>query len=110
MEEKWINLVIGPDGKATTVKDKYTVTICCDSEEEQERCIQQLMGLNWVPVSERLPENDEYVLITCQTQKGRKSVFRAYWDGKHWVGSGSMSTVTAWKPMPEPYSEERDTE
>lgn len=59
----------------------------------------------WIPVSERLPEDERMVLVTCQTKKGIRSTNRAYYDGKFWHGSGSMSGVTAWQPLPEPYKE-----
>lgn len=59
----------------------------------------------WIPVSEKLPEDERMVLVTCQTKKGIRSTNRAYYDGKFWHGSGSMSGVTAWQPLPEPYKE-----
>lgn len=61
----------------------------------------------WIPVEERLPEDDSMVLVTCQTKKGIRSVNRAYCDGAFWHGSGSMSGVIAWRPLPEPYRPER---
>ena len=61
----------------------------------------------WISVQERLPEDDRMVLVTCQTKKGIRSVNRAYCDGAFWHGSGSMSGVIAWRPLPEPYRPER---
>lgn len=58
---------------------------------------------DWIPVEERLPEDDNMVLVTCQTKKGTRNVNRAYCDGTFWHGSGSMSGVIAWMPLPEPY-------
>lgn len=57
----------------------------------------------WIPVTERLPENDEMVLVSCQTTKGVKNVNRAYYMNGSWHGSGSMSGVKAWQPLPDPY-------
>ena len=57
----------------------------------------------WISVEERLPEDERMVLVTCQTKKGIRSTNRAYYDGTFWHGSGSMSSVTAWCPLPEPY-------
>ena len=57
----------------------------------------------WIPVEERLPEDERMVLVTCQTKKGIRSTNRAYYDGTFWHGSGSMSSVTAWCPLPKPY-------
>lgn len=61
------------------------------------------MNNGWIPVEERLPEDERMVLVTCQTKKGIRSTNRAYYDGAFWHGSGSMSSVTAWCPLPEPY-------
>lgn len=61
---------------------------------------------DWIPVEERLPEDERMVLVTCQTKKGIRSTNRAYYDGAFWHGSGSMSSVTAWQPLPEPYKED----
>lgn len=61
---------------------------------------------SWIPVEERLPEDERMVLVTCQTKKGIRSTNRAYYDGAFWHGSGSMSSVTAWQPLPEPYKED----
>ena len=54
----------------------------------------------WIPVTERLPENDEMVLVSCRTAKGVNTVNRAYYMNGSWHGSGSMSGVKAWQPMP----------
>lgn len=61
--------------------------------------------LDWIPVKERLPENNDIMLVSCMTKKGVKNVNRAYYSDGHWHGSGSMSGVTAWMPSPEPYTE-----
>lgn len=68
-----------------------------------EKIIRKHMNDGWIPVEERLPEDDSMVLVTCQTKKGIRSVNRAYYDGAFWHGSGSMSGVIAWQPLPEPY-------
>lgn len=69
--------------------------------------IRKHMNDDWISVDERLPEDDRMVLVTCQTKKGIRSVNRAYCDGAFWHGSGSMSGVIAWRPLPEPYHPER---
>lgn len=61
---------------------------------------------DWIPCGERLPEDDRMVLVTCQTKRGIRGVNRAYYDGMFWHGSGSMSRVIAWQPLPEPYKGE----
>lgn len=62
---------------------------------------------NWIPVTENLPKEGEMVLVTCKTKKGVKSVNRAYQSNNTWHGSGSMSGVTAWMPLPQPYEDEK---
>ena len=59
----------------------------------------------WTPVSESMPEEGEYVLVTCVTKKGRRSVMRSYWTGSYWAGT--MAETVAWMPMPEPYGSDR---
>ena len=57
----------------------------------------------WIPCSERLPKSDYMCLVSCKTKKGVKSVNRAYYSDGFWHGSGSMSGVEAWMPLPEPW-------
>ena len=61
----------------------------------------------WIPVEERLPEDEEMVLVTCKTKVGRLSVYRAWRGGGYWHGTESISDVIAWQPLPEPYRPER---
>lgn len=69
-------------------------------------CVEVEEAPKWIPEKERLPENDEMVLVTCITKKGVRSVNRAYYSSGFWHGSGSMSGVIAWMPLPEPYRSE----
>lgn len=64
----------------------------------------------WIPCSERLPETDDMMLVTCKPKKGEPNVNRAYFMNGYWHGSGSMSNVIAWMPLPEPYKPERSEE
>ncbi len=61
------------------------------------------MILHWIPVEEQLPEASYMCLVSCKTKKGIQSVNRAYYDNGFWHGSGSMSGVEAWMPLPAPY-------
>lgn len=60
---------------------------------------------------ETFPEPEQMVLVSCKTKAGARNVNRAYFMDGYWHGSGSMSGVEAWMPLPEPYQEggENDT-
>ena len=78
--------------------------------ERIEEIIRKHMNDGWIPVEERLPEDEEMVLVTCQTKTGRKSVNRAWYGEGFWHGTGSMSGVIARRPLPEPYQPETETQ
>lgn len=44
------------DGTFSAYDDTYDITIHCEAEEEQKKVIECLRATNWIPVSERLPE------------------------------------------------------
>lgn len=58
----------------------------------------------WIPCSEALPDNEDYVFCTTETKKGLRQVVRGYYmhDVKDWA-CGMNRNVLAWAPMPEPY-------
>jgi hypothetical protein len=65
----------------------------------------------WIPVSERLPEEDEVVLGTNSSN----DLFETYtWDdcGEiKWYANGCFDVpVIAWMPLPEPYKAEMESE
>lgn len=60
----------------------------------------------WIPVTERVPEDDDIVLVSCRTKKGIDTINRAYYEDGFWHGSGSMSNVLAWQRLPDPYEGE----
>lgn len=90
----------------------YAMLRVSDFQKEADRVIYALADVdftgNWIPVTEALPDDDDLVLVTCQAKNGNRSINRAYYDGQFWHGSGSMSGVTAWMPLPKPYKEEQD--
>lgn len=58
----------------------------------------------WIPCTERVPEDTDYVLCTTETKKGIRQVVRGYFmpDLKQWV-CGMNSNVIAWQPLPTPW-------
>lgn len=72
---------------------------------------------DWIPCSEKLPENDDWVLSTVRywdkvedpIDEAFYVVERLFYDGKWRAAGGSKveqygdAKVLAWQPMPEPY-------
>jgi hypothetical protein len=58
----------------------------------------------WISVSERLPEGDTTVLVSCKTRRGTTFVRTGYCVDGSW--HLNCEGVTAWKPLPEPYKED----
>ena len=52
--------------------------------------------IEWNDALYELPKDDNVKLVICVTKAGKVSWNRAYYDGKFWHGSGSMSNVTYW--------------
>ena len=57
----------------------------------------------WIPVSERLPEDDTTVLVSCKTSRGTTFVRTGYCINGSW--HLNCYGATAWRPLPEPYKE-----
>ena len=63
----------------------------------------------WIPVSERLPEESEYYIITANDGVGHRTTFAKFQKkAKSWdlTGARSYWRVIAWMPLPEPYGKE----
>ena len=63
----------------------------------------------WIPVSERLPKDDEEVIISCTDDSGDTpfSYTTVAWHFKGtWLCKDDRCFfITAWMPLPEPYKE-----
>ena len=64
----------------------------------------------WIPISERLPEEKQSVLVWCPEYK---NMYCAYLENKNWWIFGAFSqiipnAVIAWMPLPEPYKAESE--
>lgn len=55
----------------------------------------------WIPVEERLPKNNQIVLVTEDGEV--KLCSYEFWYGYGYGFYGSRGKVTAWMPLPEPY-------
>lgn len=73
-------------------------------DELQEAIEQDEKENGWIPVSERLPEDDTTVLVSCKTRSGTTFVRAGYCIYGSW--HLNCEGVTAWRPLPEPYKED----
>lgn len=57
----------------------------------------------WIPCSERLPEENEVVLTKAQFKDDVKMAVSSRIDFNYWTGWGTREiNIVAWMPLPEP--------
>lgn len=82
------------------LKDALDIAISALEKQEADR---------WIPVTERLPEEDKGLLVTDEYGEIRHAVY-IDWLGKVEFRtieeSITLDDVKAWRPLPEPYTEE----
>ena len=71
--------------------------------EKIEKIIRKHMNDGWIPVDERLPDNNEDVLVT--TDVGL--ITFGYVSHGKWITDKEPDYPIAWRPLPEPYRLER---
>lgn len=101
-----------------------TIRVDKNTEEYQTKPLRKVPAIEpqqrWIPCSERLPENEEQVLIYAWNVHYVLAKYREIrtCDGVYkmaWVTEDAYSTpreikhkVICWMPLPEPYREEGD--
>ena len=92
------------------------VTDLCYGLNIAKDIIRKHMNDGWIPVDERLPENNKLVLVWARnTARGADewslgSYDNGFWALGSWGGSlvfPSQLEAVAWRPLPEPYRPER---
>ena len=114
-----MTLIQNKDGAFSAYDDAYDVVIHCETEEEQKKVIEHLESTNWIPVSERLPEEDGRYLVTfkygikvCMVGYGScKRTVLGYPIGHGWYSLEEAQyyaedSIIAWMHLPESYKEE----
>lgn len=106
------------DGAFSAYDDTYDIVIHCESKEEQEKVIERL-STDWIPVSERLPEEDGTYLVTfkngikvCMVGYGScERTALGYPIGHGWYSLEEAQyyaedSIIAWMPLPKRYEED----
>ena len=55
----------------------------------------------WISVADKIPPDQEEVLVLTQSKNGVRNVDKGYWAIDHFIHRG-RSQVTHWMPLPEP--------
>ena len=108
-------VMIDENGVADVYDDTYDIVIHCESEEDQKDAELALKNVRrWIPVTERLLELGEYVLISfsnftlpCIGRYDEDEKGGAWFNGDETESLVSQDMyVNAWMPLPEPYRSE----
>lgn len=98
--------------------------LCAPTAYDPDKIVVQLEGLKkaanpWIPITERLPETDDYILISFENYTlpdiGRYEIDAdgngAFYPGDEAVSYASMGIfVNAWMPLPKSYRESEGQE
>ena len=107
-------LIQNEDGEWEKYDGTYDVVIHCDSKEDQQKVVGMLKNeiMDWIPISERLPDPDEYILLSFENYTMAAIVrYERNEDGggNFYEGDEERTLlsfglyVNAWMPLPEPY-------
>lgn len=101
-------------GEFEKYDDTYDITIHCKSAEEHEKILNILENSQWIPCSERLPEESDYYMACVYDEEVDDYDYRKNWfahkddydtDESEWRELMPFERVTAWMPLPEPYKQ-----
>ena len=95
--------LVGGEDNYINMYVKKTWDDCLDMVQD---IIRKHMNDGWIPVEERLPDNNENVLVT--TDMGL--IASGYIAHGTWITDQEPDYPIAWRPLPEPYRPERSTE
>lgn len=80
----------------TAENDKKIVAWLTELQERRE-------ADKWRPISEP-PKEHDYYLVTCEFEVARGTDIALFYPDREGEEQWSLNYVTAWKPLPEPYT------
>lgn len=122
-----VQLMLNEDGKAEIYDDTWDIVIHCETEKDFNEAREKILSMNWIPVTERLPEEDYCtgrgvqhsadVLVTIVNHADDDAFVNMAFtvDGK-WQLTNPIDydgdtdvpewcEIIAWMPLPSPYKE-----
>ena len=78
------------------MSNKRVLDPCCGSRISNGVTVQE-----WISVNDRLPEDQEEVLVCTCSKKGIRNIDKGYMAIDHFIHRGAAE-VTHWMPLPEP--------
>ena len=103
-----------------TLRANYPDACFEQLREAVDKAIKALEAQDWIPCSKRLPEKEGLYFVTVHPDyivPDSMHTDSLYWlDGKWWFFDYDARAavwpdpIIAWKPLPEPYQEERKKE
>ena len=79
----------------------YPTKDAADLIEAQAAEIEKLKAQvpRWIPAADKIPPDQEEVLVLTQSKNGVRNVDKGYWAIDHFIHRG-RSQVTHWMPLP----------
>lgn len=75
-------------------KEKYAFQKVCSE------CTGELNMTSWISVKDRLPEDQQEVLVCTRSKNGSRNIDKGYLAIDHFIHRG-RAEVTHWMPLPE---------
>ena len=89
--------------KAAELRERNCIE-CAVEHEQLATWLEELSKFQWIPVTKRLPEEKQRVLVRCKTV-GTTVGWRLWGEWMTDLGDGG-SEVTHWMPLPKPHKPE----